>query len=165
MNRFVMLSISAILLLARTAWAQSAAAPVPGPVPGAGASDGAAASGASSTTVAILVLVVAVIAVIVVIAKMNDLRKKREDQAVQLQSQISDALLRDRSVGVSVTPTVQIPFWKGSPAHIALAGEVPSALARQVAVRIAIQEASRVRQDFEITDQIAEVRQPAARTA
>jgi len=66
---------------------------------------------------------------------------------------------------VSVTPTVQVPFWKGSPARIELHGEVPSAPTRQAALRIAAQEASRVRPDFEISDRIAEVPVPAVRAA
>ncbi len=148
--------------VASVAEAQSASAPgSAAPSPGASAA-GATGSGVS---VAIIVLVLATIALIAAIAKITDLRRKREEKTIELQTQISEALLRDRNVGVSVTPTVQIPFWKGSPARIELTGQVASPQSRQAALRIAQQEASRIRQDFETHDRMVEVTPGAARTA
>ncbi len=148
--------------LVSVADAQSAGAPGSA-APSPGASSGAA--GASGASIAIVVLVLATIALIAVIAKITDLRKKREEKTIELQTQISEALLRDRNVGVSVTPTVQIPFWKGSPARIELTGQVPGPQSRQAALRIANQEASRIRQDFETYDRMVEVGPDALRTA
>ncbi len=148
--------------LASLAEAQSAGAPgPPAPLPGPSSGGGTA----SSASIAIVVLVLATIALIALIAKITDLRRKREEKTIELQTQISEALLRDRNVGVSVTPTVEIPFWRGSPARIELTGQVPNPQIRQAALRIATQEASRIRQDFETHDRMVEVPTEAARTA
>ena len=43
-----------------------------------------------------------------------DFRRKRETEAASVQAQISDAMLRSPTpFGVSLTPTVRVPFWKG----------------------------------------------------
>jgi hypothetical protein len=88
--------------------------------------------------------------------KFYDLRKKRESEAVHLQAQVSDALLRDQSLfGLPITPTVHVPTWSGSPAIIEVAGHVPTAQAREAARRLIEAEASRLRPDFRIDDRMA----------
>jgi hypothetical protein len=152
--------LGTLLLLAGPALAGAQATPPAVPPPGAGAPAG---DGGSGGTTAIIVLVVAGVALIAGIAKAVDLRRKREEQTLELQSQIAEALLREPGIGVAVTPTVHIPSWKGSPARITLSGHVPGARVRQVAMRIAAQEASRVRPDFELDDRMTEA--AATRTA
>ncbi len=123
-------------------------------------------SGAAGNGVAVIILVAAIVIVLVAIAKFIDLRRKRTAEAVALEAQVSDALLRDRNfVGRSVTPTVHLPFWRRSPATLKLTGQVPDRQLRQLAVRIAEQEASRVRSDVRIDDQIGETPYAPGRAA
>ena len=138
-------------LLAGTAWAQ---APVPPatpimPSPGAGAPvDGSGWIMASILVFGLLVVVGALV-------KVFDLRRKREAEAVHVQAQISDALLRDPNLfGLPVTPTAHAPLWSGTPMAVEITGEVPSAAARESVLRIAWAEAQRIRPDVEVRDRL-----------
>lgn len=103
-----------------------------------------------------LMLVSLVVLVILAGTKAIDLKRKREDQAVHLQAQISDALLREkRLASLPVTATVHIPVWWRSPARIEMRGQVPTAELWQAAVRVAEQEASWSLPGFRIDDRIA----------
>lgn len=129
------------------AWAQ--AAPVTPPP-----ATSAATSGGSGA-----LMMVAVIAGLLILVgvgvKLYDLKRKREAEAVHLQAQISDALLRDQGLfGMPVTPTVGIPVWSGTPAIIEVVGEVVTPNAHEAALRIIREEATRVRSDFRIEDRI-----------
>jgi hypothetical protein len=91
--------------------------------------------------------------------KLYDLRRKREADAVHLQAQVSDALLREPTlIGLAITPTAHIPTWSGSPAVIQVTGQVPTPDMKDAALRIVETEARRLRDDFRIDDQIAIVR-------
>ncbi len=148
-NRCVVLQgIGVSLLLVGSASAQTSM-PAPSPAPATGSAGG--------NGVAITVLIIAVIIILGAIAKFIDLRRKRAEQSVALESQVSDALLRDQNfVGRSVTPTVHLPLFGGSPATIVLTGQVEPQL-REPALRLVQQEASRVRSDFTIEDRLSTV--------
>lgn len=113
-----------------------------------------AATGPSGSAGAIALVVLAVILVIAGIAKAIDLRRKREDRMLQLQSQISEALLREPSLGVSVTPIVDMSLWGGSRARIEMVGQVPTTQSRDTALRIATQEAARVGLEPRLDDRL-----------
>ena len=114
-----------------------------------------------------VVLGLAALVLIVAMAKFFDLRRRRESEGVQLQAQVSDALLRDRALlGVSVTPTAHVPMWAGSPAVIEVSGDVPSPELRETVLRLVRQEASRVRSEVRIEDRISVLPpRPLARVA
>jgi hypothetical protein len=99
-------------------------------------------------------LVVLGLLVIVGIAvKLYDWKRKRDAEAVHLQAQVSDALMRDAGLaGLLLTPTAHV---SGGQARIEITGEVPDDAARETALRIARQEAARIRPDVEIVDKIA----------
>ena len=145
------LLILAAALAPRVARAQgtnpSATPPMAGGLPG----------GSEQHDFLALAAVIAVTAaVLVLIAKTMDYRRKRSEEAVQLEVRISDALLEERAfVRSSVAPTVHVPFWGGSPAMVELRGEVPSRQLAESAARIAFKAASRIRQDFLIDNHIA----------
>ena len=108
-----------------------------------------------NTALGFLILAAAIFVVFGTIAKVVDFRKRREQETVELQSQISDALLGGRAFfRSSVTPTVHIPFWRGSPATIEMSGEVTTPHLEQSALRIATQVASRIRPDFSIDNRL-----------
>jgi hypothetical protein len=104
------------------------------------------------------IIVVAVLVFLGITVKLLDLKRRRESEAVQLQAQISDALLREETVfGLSVTPTAHVPLWSGTPATLELRGQVPSPEAKDAVLRLVRREAARVRPDFHVEDEVAVV--------
>ncbi len=139
-------------LLAGTAWAQAAVPPAPPVMPPPSA--GAPVDGSGWIMASILVL--GLLVVVGVLVKIFDLRNKREAEAVHLQAQISDALLRDPNLfGLPITPTAHAPLWSGTPVTVEITGEVPSAAVRESVLRIAWAEAQRIRPDVEVRDHLA----------
>lgn len=148
------------------ALAGRAGAQAPTPPPGISPSAPAAPAGDAASTAAVLGIVVGLVVLIGVAVKLFDLKRKREAEAVHLQAQISDALLREPSLfGAPITPTAHVPFWTGSPATVEMTGQVPTPQLREAALAIARSEAARVRSDVEIRDGISVVREPATRAA
>ena len=143
---------SLLVLSAVQAWAQTASSP--------GGSPGSRSEG---SPVAMIFVIVAVLIIVGAAVKLYDLRRKRELEAVQLQAQISDALMRDQMLyGVPLTATARTSLWGRSPATIEVAGRVTSPLARETALRIVRAEAARIRSDFQIEDRISVVPPHAA---
>jgi hypothetical protein len=147
-------------LLAGTAWAQ---APVPPATPVMPAPSAAAPVDSSGWIMA-SILVFGLLVVVGVLVKVFDLRRKREAEAVHVQAQISDALLRDPNLfGLPITPTAHAPLWSGTPMTVEISGEVPSSAMRESVLRIAWAEAQRIRPDVEVRDRLTV--QAAARVA
>ena len=139
------------------AWAQNASntpAPSPATTPGDG----------GGTAIAAVIVVAGLLVVIGLAVKLFDLKRKRESEAVQLQAQLSDALLREPSLaGLPLTPTVHVPMWTGTPATIEVTGQVPRPELKDLALRLVSDEASRIRSDIKIVDRLSGV--PAAAQA
>jgi hypothetical protein len=116
---------------------------------------GAADAAASGGWIVAAVLVVGLLVVIGALVKIYDLRRQRETEAVHLQAQISDALLRDPNLfGLPVAATAHAPFWSGTPVIVELTGEVPDPNVRESVRRIARAESQRIRPDVEILDHL-----------
>ncbi len=116
----------------------------------------AAGPSAEHPILAFVVLMSVTIAAMLAIAKLQDLRKAREEQTVELEARISDALLASETfLGSTVVPSVRIPFWGRSPATIKLSGTVRSPRMEQSALRLAEQVASRIRSDVVVEDRMA----------
>jgi hypothetical protein len=134
------------------AWAQAPTAP-PVPLP---PSTTAPAAGSSGGYVAVTLVIIALLVVIGIVVKLFDLKRKRSAEAVHLQAQISDALLREQNVfRLPVTPTAHVPFLKGTPAVIEVSGEVPSSEIKETVLRLVKNEASRIRDDVRVEDRLA----------
>lgn len=135
-----------------------APAPSVTPAPAPGTAGEAGGSG----VVTAVVLIVALLVIVGVAVKLFDLKRKREAEAVHVQSQIADALLREEALfGLPITPTAHVPFLRGTPVTVDVDGEVPDADARQAALRIVRREAESIRPDIRIEDRLttaAEVR-------
>jgi hypothetical protein len=100
-------------------------------------------------------IIIALLVVVGLAVKLFDLRRKREAEAVQLQAQISDALLRDPAFfGLPVVANADVPL-TGGPARIEIVGQVPNEAIREAVLRLAHHEASRIRADFTIEDRLA----------
>jgi len=103
----------------------------------------------------VLVLLVGLLVIVAVGVKLYDLKRKRESEAVHLQAQVSDALLRDPNIyGLAVTPTAHVPWWSGTPARLEVVGRVPTPESRERALRLVEQEAQRIRPDIVLVDQL-----------
>ena len=114
----------------------------------------AAASGASST-LTVFLLLFALLVIVGIGVKLYDLKRKREAEAVHLQAQVSDALMRDaRLGGLVLTPTAHVATWGSGPATIEISGEVPDSSMRDLVLRIARGEAARLRSDVQIIDRL-----------
>jgi len=134
------------------AWAQTTPNPVMPPATPQPAAEGGGAA------IAAVVVVVGLFMVIGVVVKLFDLKQKRESEAVQLQAQLSDALLREPSLaGLPLTPTVHVPMWRGTPATIELMGRVPTPELKDTVLRIVRDEAARIRSDVQIEDRLSVV--------
>src|SRR5438094_407925 len=115
------------------AWAQSSAtAPATGLAPAAPAtsSGGSAALG--------FLVILGLLVIVGIAVKLYDRKRKRDAEAVHLQAQVSDALMRDaRLAGLVLTPTANVPTWGRGPAIIELSGEVPDGAMRDTVLRVA----------------------------
>lgn len=120
--RVVLSAIFVLLAAVEVAWPQ-ATSPAPiSPTP--------SSEGVGFGIIAFL-LVMALITAVCVAVKLYDVKRKREDEGIALQSRLSDALLSDPSLaGYPVTPTVHVPFSRRSPLTITLTGTVPSGVKR-----------------------------------
>ena len=128
--------------------ASTASAPPVAQIP---AATPGAAPGDATGTLAVVAVVAGLLIVVSIGVKMFDLKRKREAEAVQLQAQLSDALLREG--GLTITPTAHIPLWAGGPVTVELSGPAPaSAEGREAAVQLVEREAARIRPDVRVID-------------
>jgi hypothetical protein len=136
----------AALLSPAAAWAQ--ASPITPPPT-------ASTTGAGTGALTMFGLILGLLVLVGIGVKLYDLKRRREADAVHLQAQISDALLREQALfGMPITPTAHVPFLGGSPAVIEVTGHVPSPEARETALTLIREEAARIRPDFTIEDKL-----------
>jgi hypothetical protein len=99
--------------------------------------------------------VVGLLVIVGVAVKLFDMKRKREDEGVALQSRLSDALLTDPSfAGLPITPTVHVPFSRKAPAVIRVTGTVPSPWIREAALEVIRREAASLMSDTRIEDRL-----------
>ncbi len=120
---------------------------------------GSTATGAAQTgglkMAVVMGSVVVLLLILGVLVKIWDLKRKREGEAVIVQSQISDAVLREPALfSLPIIPTAHVPLWRGSPVTVEVAGQVPSDDLRQTALRVIEREASQRRSDVRIESRI-----------
>ncbi|PYM94291.1 MAG: hypothetical protein DME04_08445 [Candidatus Rokuibacteriota bacterium] len=142
----LVVNVLALVELTRDGWAQA--------VPGGESASSTPPSGGAQAVVlvgsAILLLVI-----LGVLVKMLDLKRRREGEAVIVQSQVSDAVLRDPALfSLPITPTARVPLWSGSPVIVEVAGCVPSDELREAALRLIQREASHLRNDVQIESRL-----------
>ena len=113
----------------------------------------------------VLVLLIGLLVIIGAAVKIYDVKRKREIEAVHLQAQVSDALLRDASLySLAVTPTASVP-WSGTPARLDILGRVPDPQQRDHVLRLAEREAQRIRPDVVVVDRLRVEEPTVARVA
>jgi hypothetical protein len=118
------------------------------------------------TALAVVVFIGVLLVILGAIVKLLDLRRKRENEAVVVQAQISDAVLRDPALfSLPITPTAHVPLWKGSPITVEVAGQVPSDDLKEAALRVVEREATHLRPDVRIEDRVGVVPTMSRRSA
>jgi hypothetical protein len=102
-----------------------------------------------------IVLVLLLIAALVLTVYIADLRRKRRSQAIAIEGQISDALMREpRLAGSVLTAIAQVPLTGGRPPTVEVRGQVEYPDLRDVAIRIVRQELLRHHPDGRVEDRI-----------
>ena len=143
-------------MVERSSWAQTAVTPPGAPLSPEGWRE----------TVILGLTTLALLVILVVVTRFYDRRRKREAEAIGLQSRLSDALLTDRALqSASVTPTVHAPMRKRSPLIVEVHGDVPTAELRDAVLRVVQREATQLRPDAEVEDKLLIVPPRRARSA
>ena len=115
--------------------------------PGATGSTPAAGGSIAGTLLTAVVLAVIVIAVVVG-ARSLAARRKRIEEAVILQSQLSDIVARETQLhGLQITPKARVSGWSRPQVMIEVAGDVPTPELRETVMRIVRAEAWSLRPD------------------
>jgi len=88
------------------------------------------------TIVLILLVAGACVLLLALIAKILDLRLRRDGEAIAVRGLMSDALERDPSLfGAPITVVrVRVPLWTGSPVTSRIAGQISSDQLRKAAL-------------------------------
>ena len=103
----------------------------------------------------VVAALIVVLAAMILVARAYDLSRKREAQAVSLETRISKSLRADPSLSsYPVAPTVRIPLWRGSPVTITITGSVPRSELRHAALELALREAERNARSYRVEDGI-----------
>lgn len=80
-----------------------------------------------------------VLLAIAVIGRLLDLRRRREDEALGLQSRVSDALMLEPGLsGLAVTANMHVPLWPRTPPTLELVGRVPTPDQHELASKVAL---------------------------
>jgi hypothetical protein len=138
--------------------AQTSATP---PATGLAPATGGTSSGGSAALG--FLVIVALLVIVGVAVKIYDRNRKRDAEAVHLQAQVSDALMRDaRLAGLVLTPTARIPARRGSAAIVEISGEVPDWATHGTVLRVAREEAARLQPNVLIKDRLTRRRAAAA---
>jgi hypothetical protein len=137
---FGMVAASALSVgLSSSSWGQgSSSADSSSPLP-------SAAESAASTVLIFAALTLFVIAIIAATVYLTT-RRQRIDEAVILQSQLSDALAREAGLrGLYITARAHVVGWRRSRVMLEVTGDVPTPELRETVMRIAAAEAQRIR--------------------
>jgi len=145
-QRFVGAGLAAgftLLALAEVAWPQVTRPPVP-------PTEGVAGYGFIAFLCVMGLLVAVGIAV-----KLYDVKRKREDEGIALQSRLSDALLSDPALaGLPVTPTVHVPFSRRTPVVVTITGAVSSPSRRETVLEVIARVATPLETNYRIEDRL-----------
>jgi len=102
-----------------------------------------------------LALLVAIVIAIVVGARYLSARRKRMEEAVILQSQLSDFVAREPQLqGLVITPHARVSGWRKAQVTVEVSGEVPTPDLRETVMKIVGAEAWQRRPDVITLDHL-----------
>ena len=135
-----------LLAVVEVAWPQATTRAPSSPAP---------SEGVGGYGVVAFLLVMGLIIAVGAAVRIYDVKRKREDEGIALQSRLSDHLLSDPSLaGFPVTPTVYVPFSRRSPITITLTGTVPSGARRDTVLQLVKLVAMPLESHYEIEDRL-----------
>jgi hypothetical protein len=142
---------TAFTLVAEWAWSSASAQGLPAPGPGTTLP---APDGSHLIAPAIIVAVALLGAVILAVAVV-DLRRKRRAQAIAIEGELADALMREPRLARTVITTVaHVPLGSRARPMVEVRGEVEYPELREIAVRVVRQELLRHHPEATVEDRI-----------
>jgi hypothetical protein len=101
------------------------------------------------------VFLVALLAMTLITVKLHYMKRKREEEAVALQAQLSDVLFTEPLIAhLPIMPTVRVPFVRYPQAVIMLTGIVPTLALREGVLRLVRREAASLVDTYRIEDRL-----------
>jgi len=148
MKRHLVVLVGLAQLAFVGAGSEALAQGLPAPGPNAGASD-------SSMMAPAIILALALLGGLILAVAIVDLKRKRRAEAVAIESQIADALMREpRLARSAVTTVAHVPLSGRSGLMVEVRGEVEYPEIRETAIRVVRQELLRFHPDARVEDRI-----------
>ncbi|HZV96284.1 MAG TPA: hypothetical protein VFF62_10160 [Candidatus Nitrosocosmicus sp.] len=98
---------------------------------------------------------VVVLLAIAVVGRLLDLRRRREDEALGLQSRVSDALMLEPGLsGLPVTANMHVPLWPRKPPTLEIVGRVPTPDQHELAARVAMRTLAERAEQVVVEDKV-----------
>ena len=98
---------------------------------------------------------VVVLLAIAVVGRLLDLRRRREDEALGLQSRVSDALMLEPGLsGLPVTANMHVPLWPRKPPTLEIMGRVPTPDQHELAARVAMRTLAERAEQVVVEDKV-----------
>ena len=98
---------------------------------------------------------VLVLLAIAVVGRLLDLRRRREDEALGLQSRVSDALMLEPGLsGLPVTANMHVPLWPRKPPTLEIVGRVPTPDQHELAARVAMRTLAERAEQVVVEDKV-----------
>jgi len=102
-----------------------------------------------------LVLAAALLGILILTVVLLDLQRKRRAQAIAIEGQLADALMREpRLTRAMITTVAHLPLTGRAAPTVELRGEVEYPELREIAVRVARQELLRYHPESVVEDRI-----------
>jgi hypothetical protein len=112
-------------------------------------------NGEGTTFVAMVAFGIVVLLAIGIIGRLLDLRRRREDEALGLQSRVSDALMLEPGLsGLAVTANMHVPLWPRKPPTLEIVGRVPTPDQHELAARVAVRTLAERAAEVQIEDKV-----------
>ena len=112
-------------------------------------------SGEAIGFIPLVVAGVMVLLAIAVIGRLLDLRRRREDEALGLQSRVSDALMLEPGLsGLAVTANMHVPIWPRKAPTLELVGRVPTPDQHELAARVAMRTLAERAEQVRVEDKV-----------
>ena len=106
-------------------------------------------------TLITLGLLAVIVGAAIVVVSFVTTRRKRTEEAVILQSQLSDAMAREGQLhGLHITPHARVSGWRAVQVTVEVSGEVPTPELRERVMRIVGAEAWKLRPDVQAVDHL-----------
>jgi hypothetical protein len=87
--------------------------------------------------------------------RVHDLKRRKEQRAMELQAKLSDALFVEPALSMfAITPTVRAPLWPRGPLSVEVGGVVPTGQHRDAAFQLVRRETSGLAHDLHLENHI-----------